>query len=422
MQQGDSAHPLVLQEIERSQVYFFLRHLFERRRGRPERAHGRDRICRESSWLQKRPASAHFLVGPTLSRPPRSSMPRRAASPGPRRRSRHEAICLVPSARLDRLFDLGGGILLLPFVRRQDEGRALAALEPVAAPLSVLVRRWAWPMPRLWGSSGASLGQFKGPCAVSLSSGGDIVVCDTDNHRVQVLRVDGTFVRQWGSLGAALGQFLYPCSVAVSSADEVFVADFGNHRVQVFRLDGSFVRSWGSEGAAPGQFQNPVGVAVHGDLVLVSECENHRIQCFGLDGTFVRMWGSRGAALGQFNRPFGLAVSSVGKVFVCDNANHRVQVFDLDGTFRRSWGSQGDAPGLFQHPSGVAVSCAGEVLVSDDTRVQVFASDGTFVRCLHLPAGARGAFRPIAVAVTPSGDVVVSNRRNHSIFVEPAGA
>ena len=55
-------------------------------------------------------------------------MPRRAASHGPPRRLRLNATCIVPSARLDRLFDLGGGILLHPFVRRQDEGRALAAL------------------------------------------------------------------------------------------------------------------------------------------------------------------------------------------------------------------------------------------------------------------------------------------------------
>ena len=75
-------------------------------------------------------------------------MPHRAASHVPHRHSPRLAPRLVPSARLERLFDLGGGVLLHPFVRRQDEGRALAALEPVAAPLSVLVRRWAWPMPR----------------------------------------------------------------------------------------------------------------------------------------------------------------------------------------------------------------------------------------------------------------------------------
>ena len=341
-------------------------------------------------------------------------------------RSRRLAPRLVPSARLDRLFDLGAGVLLHPWLRRQDEGRALAALEPVAAPLSVLVRRWAWPMPRWIGSKGAWPGQFDRPRGVAVSSGGDIVVCDSSNHRVQVLRPDGTSVRQWGSRGVdvAQGQFQHPWSVAVSSTSEVFVTDFGNHRIQVFHLDGSFVRSWGSRGTAPGQFFGPSGVAVHGDLVLVSDYYNHRIQCFGLDGMFVRMWGSRGAAPGRFNLPTGLAVSSAGdrEVFVCDQNNHRVQVFDLDGTFRCTWGSRGNAPGQFQGPHVVAVSSAGEVLVSDANRVQVFLSDGTFVRCLHLPAGAQGAFWPKGVAVTHVGDVVVCDVRNHGIFIEPTGA
>ena len=115
-------------------------------------------------------------------------------------------------------------------------------------------------------------------------------------------------------------------------------------------------------------------------------------------------------------------MTSVGEVLVCDFDNHRVQVFALDGSFRRSWGSQGDAPGQFQDPQLVAVTAAGEVLVSDATRVQVFLADGTFVRCLHLPAGAQGAFLPWGVAVTHSGDVLVCDVRNHVILFEPAGA
>ena len=340
----------------------------------------------------------------------------------PLRRSRRPAPHAVPSARLDRLLDLGGGVLLFPWLRRQDEGRALAALEPVAAPLSVRVRRWAWPMPRRWGCEGEGPGQFDRPQGVAVSSGGDIVVCDFGNHRVQVFRADGTFVRAWGSRGAAPGQFVRPWSVSVSSADEVFGVDPRNHRIQVFRLDGSFVRSWGSLGPARGQFRYPAGVAVHGDLVLVSDFNNHRIQCFGLDGMFVRMWGSPGKAPGQFDCPDGLAVSSAGEVFVCDMMNHRVQVFGLDGTFRRTWGSCGSVPGQFQEPHCAAVSSAGEVLVSDRTRVQVFEANGAFVRCLYLPDGADGSFWPRGLAVTPAGDVVVIDCRNKLILIESAGS
>ena len=254
--------------------------------------------------MQQGAAEAPFAekVPGTNTAAPRAALPRSTVS----RSSRAPSM----SARLDWLFDLGGGVLLLPFVRRQDEGRALAALEPVAAPLSALVRRWTWPMPRRWGRKGSGPGQFDHPDGVAVSSCGDIVVCDTGNHCVQVFRADGTFVRQWGSRGAEPGQFFYPWAVAVSSADEVFVTDSWNHRVQVFRLDGSFVRSWGNRGTVPGQFQYPAGVAVHCNLVLISDYSNARIQCFGLDGTFVRLWGSHGAATGQFKHPQGLAVLS----------------------------------------------------------------------------------------------------------------
>jgi len=347
---------------------------------------------------------------------------------------------------LDRLLELGGGVLVHPFLRRQVEGRALAALQPVTASLTALVRRWPWPMLRRWGSLGTGPGQFDGPCGVAVSSGGDIVVCDRNNHRVQLFCSDGTFVRQWGSHGTALGQFQYPCSAAVSSSDEVFVADIHNHRIQVFQLDGSFVRSWGSQGGAPGQFDWISGVVVHGDLVLVSELFNDRIQCFGLDGTFLRMWGGSGTARGQLQGPTCLAVSAAGHVFVCDC--RRVHVFDVDGTFRCRSGAS------FDNPVWVALSSSGEVLVGDATRVHVLlATNGFFVRrsasasgATHMHAGRKGSAgtststgtstphpdplvsvfegsgEPLAsVAVCASGDVVVCCWLTGTICVDPAG-
>ena len=67
---------------------------------------------------------------------------------------------------------------------------------------------------------------------------------------------------------------------------------------------------------------------------------------------------------------------------------------------------------------------AGEVLVCDETCMQVFAVDGTFVRCLHQPSGDEKAFdEPWGVAVMPSADVGVCDFYNAygSIYVEPAG-
>ena len=355
---------------------------------------------------------------------------------------KRQSLGLAPGdlTQFEQLLSLGAnnqsGIVINSFLRRSDEGKALAAIGPSDTIISIQTRKYNWPISYQFGTYGSGPGQFDEPSCVAITSAGDIVVCDRFNHRVQVFHSDGQFVRAWGSQGAALGQFYFPRSVTMSSTDEVFVADTSNHRIQVFRFDGSFMRAWGSKGAAPGQFQYPFGVALHGDLVLVSDEFNHRIQCFGLDGTFVRMWGSQVAAPGQFNCPQGLAVSSAGEVFVCDEHNHRVQVFGLDGTYLRSWESKGNVPGQFQQPTRVAVSPVGsqtesatlplrgfgEVLVSDQTRVQVFLANGTFVRSMYLPAGANGNFHPSGMAVTHAGDVVVCDVRNHRVYIEPAGA
>ena len=60
----------------------------------------------------------------------------------------------------------------------------------------------------------------------------------------------------------------------------MIVVDDGNHRVQVFKLDGTFVRQWGGMGDGPRQFSQPGGVAVVGNEVIVCDSGNHRMQVF----------------------------------------------------------------------------------------------------------------------------------------------
>ena len=102
------------------------------------------------------------------------------------------------------------------------------------------------------------------------------------------------------------------------------MSDSNNNRVVVYGLDGSFVRQWGTEGSGAGQFITPDDVVVNGDEVIVTDSSNHRVQVFSPDGSFVRQWGGRGGGAGQFAIPSGIALSE-GEVFVA--SRHRVQVF-----------------------------------------------------------------------------------------------
>ncbi len=76
------------------------------------------------------------------------------------------------------------------------------------------------------------------------------------------------------------GQSSCPYGVAFDSAGHIIVADTRNHRVQVLRYsDGSHVRTIGSEGRGNGQFRFPWGVVIDGQgRIIVSEYRNDRIQ------------------------------------------------------------------------------------------------------------------------------------------------
>ena len=60
------------------------------------------------------------------------------------------------------------------------------------------------------------------------------MVCDTDNHRIQVFELNGKFVAKFGTQGNKLGEFNCPFSVAVLSNNQIVVCEWGNHRIQIF--------------------------------------------------------------------------------------------------------------------------------------------------------------------------------------------
>jgi len=90
--------------------------------------------------------------------------------------------------------------------------------------------------------------QYRG---MPISQSGGSYVCDCNNHRIQVFRVDGTFARKFGTRGSYEGQFNRPYGVSVV-CDQLFV-EYVNHRIQVFHCDGTFVRIFGSEESNEGQ-------------------------------------------------------------------------------------------------------------------------------------------------------------------------
>lgn len=205
--------------------------------------------------------------------------------------------------------------------------------------------------------------------------------------------------------------------VATDSAGNVFVFDRGEHPVVVLDRQGNFLRSWGQ------------GVIVHAhgihigpdDAVYCTDDFDHTVRKFSSGGQLLLTLGESGRAAdtgastvdyrtirraaGPFNFPTNVALAADGSLYVSDGyGNARVHHFDAGGRLLGSWGEPGSMPGQFHVPHGIAIDRDGVVYVADreNSRIQLFAPDGTFLREWSEIA------RPCQVFIDPEQNVFVA--------------
>ena len=181
------------------------------------------------------------------------------------------------------------------------------------------------------GKEGKGSLQFNRPAGIGTHPRNKkIYVCDSYNHRVQVLNSDLTFCSSFGSGGSGRvdGKFNRPSGVAFDKSGKVYIADAYNHRVQVFTEDGHFLKQFGKKGTGDGELNTPVSITVDSnDIVYVTEYDNHRVSIFNCLGQFLRSFGNHTTPSGQFKEPRAIAVDRDGHLYVCDYYNNRIEVF-----------------------------------------------------------------------------------------------
>lgn len=76
--------------------------------------------------------------------------------------------------------------------------------------------------------AGRSLGSVNCPWNLALDREGKVVVCDLDNHRVQIFEPSGKYLMSF-HLGEGR-----PCSVAIDPQGNLFVCDAGTREIKVY--------------------------------------------------------------------------------------------------------------------------------------------------------------------------------------------
>jgi len=162
---------------------------------------------------------------------------------------------------------------------------------------------------------------------------------------------DGKFVRE---IAKGLYAWSFAHTVRIDSDDNIWAVDKGSNMVVRLNSEGHVTMVFGrkqeatdreeppKQGGPPprvqdGMFNQPTDIAWNaaGEMFISDGYINSRVAKYDRNGAWVKSWGEPGQGPGQFKLPHAIAVDAQGQVYVADRANARIQVFDSDGKFLR---------------------------------------------------------------------------------------
>ena len=132
----------------------------------------------------------------------------------------------------------------------------------------------------------------------------------------------------------------------------------------------------------------------------------------------VLSFGQKGSSIGMLFSPYGAAVNERDEIAVTDIANYRVQVFSSDGTYLRSFGRKGDKQGELNWPAGIAFDKNKRSIVVDSNnhRVQLFNDQGEYLSQFGGEGNLDHQLRdPFGLSVDRNENIIVADLGNKVI-------
>jgi sugar lactone lactonase YvrE len=233
---------------------------------------------------------------------------------------------------------------------------------------------------------------------------GNIIISDTDNHRIRridaagvIATIVGTGVSGFAGDGgpATEAQIAHPTGLELDAAGNLYIADFDNSAVRRVAPNGIITTVAGT-GGAPGfngddmlataaMLANPTDMAVDaaGNLY-IADFGNHRIRRVdAATGLIATVGGTGGvgndgdggpAVAARFTSPSDVKVDETGVLWVADSGNHRVRRFRVGGNVEtvagsglRGYAGDGGDPlqARFLFPIRLFVLGSDQVLIAD---------------------------------------------------------
>ena len=155
---------------------------------------------------------------------------------------------------------------------------------------------------------------FNMPSGLAIAPDGNIFVSDGyGGHRVHKFSPEGELLLSWGRQGTRPGEFALLHNVWVDSRSRVLICDRENHRIQIFDDVGNYLDEW-VDLIAPGD------IWIKDEVVyVVEQGGGGGVSIWTLDGDLITRWrGDRGPGKGTISAGHGICVDSQGSIYVTE--------------------------------------------------------------------------------------------------------
>ncbi|XP_070547412.1 tripartite motif-containing protein 2-like [Ptychodera flava] len=197
--------------------------------------------------------------------------------------------------------------------------------------------------------SGTEPGQFNEPRGLAWH-GDQLVICDTENHRIQILnknkvvieiiRFDGQFDKEFK-----------PWDVAISPDGHFFITDIGNNQIIICDQNKKIIQ------IIPQSADIEVrSITVMAAFIFVTDSKGKSLIKYNIkDGKLVARVSD------QFSYPYSVMATSNNHLLVSDRDKHVIHVLDSDLNFLNSYRND-----ELQYPQGLDVDSHGNIYICTD--------------------------------------------------------
>ena len=233
---------------------------------------------------------------------------------------------------------------------------------------------------------------------------GDIIIADTDNHRIQVFDCNGVFKLKMGEKGSLPHHLNHPMCVAMTMDGNIAVTDSVNASIKIFSQEGSFL----IEHTCGGVFDFPYGIAISSEnFFVVTDLCKHSIMVIYPSGSVCRQFGKYGDGLLEFDHPYHVALTPENHIVIADSGNSAIKIFNIEGKLLRKFGMYDFR--LFNEQflllQGLCIDSDSNIILIGNNTIYIVAMNG---RLWEVIIPSDGLDSPKCIAYSQSGHLVVT--------------